>query len=162
MHNNVSDHCPLFSFVIACTSSVSWYPITLVMSLQLIWRSGTSRWNLLVPGLQMSLVFKWAAVIGYQFIHSWPLVCHGWSMLADSQVLTYKTNSDLLQCKLVNWNLIWHPWNDLCVIVSDIWKTCVDKQILVQLDYMSNGVSCWFSYDFIAFWNSITAKINFQ
>ena len=33
---------------------LSWYPVTLVKSLQLIWRLGTCRLNLQVPNLQMS------------------------------------------------------------------------------------------------------------
>ena len=32
---------------------LSWYPLILVTSLQLIWRLGTHRWNLRVPNLQM-------------------------------------------------------------------------------------------------------------
>ena len=33
---------------------LSWYPVIIVKTLQLIWRSGTRRWNLREPDLQMS------------------------------------------------------------------------------------------------------------
>ena len=37
----------------------SWYPIILVKSLQLLLRSGTCRFHLLVPNLEISVMTKW-------------------------------------------------------------------------------------------------------